>query len=83
MSSTRLGRVAALTAVLASMFLAALVQPAAAEPVVCTDSGGCTYWEPPDCSEITADDEAQWIAYLYFGGPYPSRNLDYGNCLGF
>ena len=82
MTRTRLGRAAALIALVGLMSLGGLTQPAAADPVVCTTSGGCDYWEPPDCSDITPEDEAQWWAYLS-GGPYPSRDLDYGNCLGF
>lgn len=83
MTGTRLRRATALVALVALMALGGLVQPAAANDVVCTTSGDCTVWEPPDCSAITPDDEAQWWAYLYEGGPYPSRDLDYGNCLGF
>lgn len=83
MTRTRLGRAAALLALVGLMSLGGFAQAAAAEDaVVCTTSGGCDYWELPDCSDIRAEDDAQWLAHLS-GGPYPSRDLDYGNCLGF
>ena len=83
MTATRIGRTSALVALVASMSLLGFARSAAAEPVVCTDSGGCNYWPAPDCSEITPDDEAQWLAYIYAGGPPPTRDLDYAGCLGF
>ena len=80
--TARLGRAGALLALISLMALGGFAPSAAADPVVCTTSGSCDSWEPSDCSDITPDDEAQWWAYLS-GGPYPSRDLDYGNCLGF
>lgn len=85
MSRTRLGRAGALVAVVAAMALAGFTQSAAADNVVCTASAGdCWYWEPPSgCHEITPQDEAEWNAYIYDGGPPPTRDLPFAECIGF